>query len=145
MSLRLATLLTLSILTGGFAAGSVRAEDKGTFVVTPTQPAPMRTAPPTGLLRMPGEQFGQTEPGTSYLVLDRIDVQSGLGSMQTWVELAPIDQSSGQTDMQQTGWVYYGRGEAFTTDVSPNFATRSLNQLEPAVRSIVIDQIEETR
>ncbi len=94
-------------------------------LLQPTQPAPIRAAPPSGFWRTPGEQVAETAIGSDYLILDHMDVQSGLGASQTWVQIAPVDPVTRTVDPNASGWVYFGET---ATSRSMNFAPGSIDQ-----------------
>lgn len=98
-------------------------------LMQPSQPAPIRDAPPSGFWRTPGEQTGETSVGTEYLILDQFDVQSGVGASQTWIQIAPVDPATGSVDPGEAGWVYFGENE---NSLSRNFETSQ----EPLTRSL---------
>ncbi|MGB3313093.1 MAG: hypothetical protein WBB85_01675 [Albidovulum sp.] len=99
-------------------------------LMQPSQPAPIRDAPPSGFWRTPGNEMGKTAVGAEYLILDQFDVQSGVGASQTWIQIAPVDPVTGSVDPAAAGWVYFGETENslsrnFETSQTP--MTRSLN------------------
>ena len=120
-----AAILWLSV-----AADPAQAQALEGQLMQPSQPAPIRDAPPSGFWRTPGEQVGQTAVGTEYLILDQFDVQSGVGASQTWIQVAPVDPATGSVDPADAGWVYFGENE---NSLSRNFeqteapTTRSMN------------------
>lgn len=110
--------------------GAAPAQDLVGQLLEPTQPAPIRAAPPSGFWRTPGEQIAETQVGTDYYILNHMDVQSGVGASQTWVQIAPLDPATGTVDPNQGGWVYYGetatsRSMNFTPDAADQ--TQSMN------------------
>jgi hypothetical protein len=135
-----AALLWLSAMAEPMLAQTLEGQ-----LMQPSQPAPIRDAPPSGFWRTPGEQVGQTAVGTEYLILDQFDVQSGVGASQTWIQIAPVDPATGSVDPADTGWVYFGENES---SLSRNFEasqapiTRSLNfePGEPVItRSLTVE------
>jgi hypothetical protein len=124
-----ATILYFSAMADPASAQALEGQ-----LMQPSQSAPIRTAPPSGFWRTPGEQVGETTIGTEYLILDQFDVQSGVGASQTWIQIAPVDPATGWVDPADAGWVYFGENE---TSRSLNFEqsetplSRSLN-FEPS-------------
>lgn len=123
-----------SVAIIALAAFPAAAQDAGELFL-PTQSAPIRTDPPAGFWRVPGDQVAETVPGNSYVVLDNVTIQSGVGSTQTWVRIAPIDLLTGSI-ADPEGWVYYGAGEE-----SPNFSQVPAEAVDPVVRGLVFEQI----
>ncbi len=111
------------------------ADDIKGQLLQPAQPAPVRTAPPSGFLRRPGEKVGETAVGTDYYILDQLDVQSGLGASQTWVQVAPVDPATGEVDPNDAGWVYYGETAATR---SLNFTPGASTTLAPDTQPTII-------
>ena len=107
------TLAALAALAG--PAGPALAQD--VTILSPTQEAPIRSAPPSGLFGRPGEETGQTALGQDYVVLQRYQRQAGVGNQQVWVEIAPLGPD-GMAEEAAAGWAYYGE----TAEMgSPNF------------------------
>jgi hypothetical protein len=84
-------------------------------VVQPVQSAPVRSEPPGGLLGLPGDEIGVTDPNAQYIITGAKDVPRLFGT-DRWIQVTPVVTRSATE--QQSGWVYWG---ASSEQSSPNF------------------------
>lgn len=134
-----AAVILLVTFLAGFDPVRVGAESP--VLLSPQQPAPLRAAPPSGLLLRPGAPLGETSKDQTYIVLEEYRTQTGIGRTQAWVEVAPIDLETGRIDLAAKGWVYYGERDLKSRAPSPNFTIKDPNavptrSLGNAVRQI---------
>lgn len=96
-------------------------------VIVPTQPAPLRVAPP-GSLGPPGKKMGTTSKDKNYLILGGKQIPKFFSS-DRWVKIAPI-MPDGTVRPEDGGWVYWGEDPKSS---SPNFLTKNPDDIDPEV------------
>ena len=75
-------------------------------VVTAVLSAPVRSAPPSGVLGQPGAVLYETDEQQQYAVTGSNEVQH-LFSKDVWVKVAPVDEA-GNIQLEKSGWAYWG-------------------------------------
>lgn len=87
--------LTLALCVHGFAQDIAPGK-----IIQPKAALPLRTAPPSGLFGVTGNDIGVASPSTQYQVLEQKTFSTVTGG-ETWLRIkAP--------DSRVTGWIYSG-------------------------------------
>ena len=107
---------------------------KNLLFVTPLEDTILYSAPPSGFFNRKGSVLGSVSPSQTYAVLGVRRQQSGIGNLEVWFNVAPLD-ANGVPIEAKAGWVRFGntrQPEIFSLSAtkpdagSDGLATRSI-------------------